>query len=280
MPKLRIAIISTDDKLWSLYAWNNVLNSGLLSREEYEVVGFWTCDQRFANKKEIKIRRWFLNTFRFWNFIKLFLFSVSFKITAFFKSIGGKYYTSFARLCKAHNINYYKTPLPNDPAFVTWIKTNNIDIVIIMIDHILKEEVLSAPNICVLNKHASMLPTNRGLFPYLWAGITHDDQGISFHKVNKAIDKGDLYYQEKVTNPELIKSMIAFYFYVHTDYYKMLAVALKNITTGTVVPPNGHLRSNYNSLPTYKDYLQFKKNGGRIINWKDIFLPAVLFSKN
>ena len=114
----------------------------------------------------------------------------------------------------------------------------------------------------------------------LLQNLYHDEQGISFHKVNKAIDKGDLYYQEKVTNPELIKSMIAFYFYVHTDYYKMLAVALKNITADTVIPTNGHVRSNYNSLPTPKDYKLFKKNGGRVINWKDIFLPAVLFSKD
>jgi folate-dependent phosphoribosylglycinamide formyltransferase PurN len=279
MQRLRIAIISTDDKLWSLYAWNKVLDSGLFG-EEYELVGFWTCDQRFANKKEIKIRRWFLNTFRFWNFLKLFLFSVSFKTAAFFKSIFGNYHTSFARLCKAHKINYYKTPLPNDPALISWIKTNNIDIVVIMIDHILKQEVLDTPNICVLNKHASMLPANRGLFPYLWAGITNHNQGISFHKVNKAIDQGDLYYQEKVDNPELIKSMIAFYFYVHTDYYKMLAVALKNITTNTVIPLNKDLVANYNSLPTHEDYLRFKKNGGSIINWKDIFLPAILFNKD
>jgi folate-dependent phosphoribosylglycinamide formyltransferase PurN len=280
MQKLRIAIISNDDKLWSLYAWNNVLNSGLFSREEYDLVGFWTCGKRFGNKKEIKVRGWFLYTFRFWNFFKLFLFSVSFKITAFFKSILGNYHTSFAGLCRAHKVNYFKTALPNDQGFIDWIKANNIDIVIIMIDHILKQEVIDAPNICVLNKHASMLPENRGLFPYLWAGITNDSQGISFHKVNKAIDKGNLYYQEVVVNPELIKSMIAFYFYVHTDYYKMLAVALKNISTNTVIPSNSQRRSNYNSLPTHSDYLRFKKNGGRIINWKDIFLPVILFSKD
>jgi folate-dependent phosphoribosylglycinamide formyltransferase PurN len=279
MQKLRIAIISSDDKLWSLYAWNNVLNSGLL-KEEYELAGFWTCDQRFANKKEIKIRRWFLNTFRFWNFFKLFMFSVSFRTAAFFKSIFGNYHTSFTSLCQAHKIQYYKTSLPNDPGFISWVKTNHIDIVIIMIDHILSEEVLDAPKICVLNKHASMLPANRGLFPYLWAGISNDSQGISFHKVNKAIDKGDLYYQEEVVNPELIKSMIAFYFYVHTDYYKMLAVALKNITTNTIIPSDKNLRANYNSLPTPKDYVQFKKNGGRVINWGDLFLPIVLFSKD
>jgi folate-dependent phosphoribosylglycinamide formyltransferase PurN len=278
MQKLRIAIISNDDKLWSLYAWNNVLNSGLL-KQEYDLVGLWTCDQKFGNKKNMQVRRWYLNTFRFWNFFKLFLFTVSFKAFAFIKALSGSYHISFAGLCKAHHIPYYKTALPNDPAFIKWLKENNIDILIIMVDHILKKEVLNAPNICVVNKHASLLPTNRGLYPYLWAKIANDLHGISFHKVNEAIDKGDLYYQETVDHPQLIRSMIKFYFYVHSNYYKMLGIALRNISGGHIIPQNEHLPSNYHSLPTLEDYSRFKKNGGKIINWKDIFLPVNLFKK-
>lgn len=279
MEKLRIAIISNDDKTWSLFAWNNVLNAGLLN-EAYELKGFWTCNQKFGNKKTIKVRKWYFNTFRFWNFLKLFAFTVSFKVLSFIRAFTGNYQTSFAGLCKAHKIPYYKTTLPNDPNFIKWVKGNNIDILIIMVDHILKKEILDAPNICVVNKHASLLPTHKGLYPYLWATIANNPYGISFHKVNEAIDEGDLYYQEKVDNPALIKSMISYYFYVHKDYYKMLFKALKNIAASITVPLDESLPVSYNSLPTAADYKKFKDKGGRIITWQDIFLPFSLFKKD
>jgi len=275
MSKLKIAIISNDDNLWSLYAWNNVFNSQLFDKE-YEVAGFWTCEQKFRNNNRFKVWQWYMNTFGAWNFLKLFCFVVFYQLVSFIKSLSGKFNTSFKGLCKKHHVPYFQTLSPNDPGFVQWVKDNNIDVLIIMVDHILKKEILSSPNICVVNKHASMLPANKGLFPFFWAKVYNDVQGVSFHKVNEAIDEGVLYHQQQVTDPSLLTSMIIFYFYVHHNYYSMLSAALKNIATGQTVTPPADIVPSYYGRPTNAHYEAFTKNGGRLINFKDIFLPLHL----
>jgi folate-dependent phosphoribosylglycinamide formyltransferase PurN len=275
MAKLKIAIISNDDNLWSLYAWNNVFNSQLFGKE-YEVAGFWTCEQKFCNNNRVKIWKWYLNIFGAWNFFKLFCFVISYQVVAFIKSLSGQFNTSFKGLCRKNNVPYFQTPSPNDPDFIKWVKENNIDVLIIMVDHILKAEIINSPNICVINKHASMLPVNKGLFPFFWAKVNNEIQGISFHKVNEAIDEGDLYFQQQVTAPSLLSSMIIFYFYVHHNYFSMLGTALNNIAASQTVTPPANLSSSYYGRPTTAHYAAFKKNGGRLINFKDIFLPLHL----
>jgi len=121
-----------------------------------------------------------------------------------------------------------------------------------------------------------MLPVNKGLFPFFWAKVNNEKQGISFHKVNEVIDEGDLYFQQEVNDPALLSSMIIFYFYVHHNYFSMLGTALKNIAAGQTVTPPQNVSSSYYGRPTAADYNDFKNNGGRLINFKDIFLPLHL----
>jgi hypothetical protein len=275
MNKLKVAIISNDDNLWSLYAWNNVFNSQLF-RDKYEVLGFWTCAQKFGNNKRVAIWKWYLNTFGAWNFIKLFFFVVFYQVVSFIKSFSGKFSTSFKGLCQKNNVPYFQTASPNDQDFITWVKENHVDVLVIMVDHILKKEILDSPKICVVNKHASMLPANKGLFPFFWAKAYNEVQGISFHKVNEAIDEGDLYFQQEISDPSILSSMIIFYFYVHHNYFSMLGTALENISGSKTVTPPAGVSSSYYGRPTAAHYSDFKKNGGRLINFKDIFLPLHL----
>ncbi len=278
MPKLKVAIISNEDKIWSLLAWNNVFNHKQLL-EDYDCAGFWTCDQKFSNKKKVETWTWYLKTFRPWNFFKLFCFVVSFKLTAFIKFVRGNYHTSFKKLAAANNIPYKHTSTPNDIDFVNWVKDNKIDVLLIMVDHILKKEIIAAPKLCIINKHAGYLPANKGLFPYFWAKLFNQVQGITFHKVNIKIDEGDLYYQEKVTDETVLHSMVSFYFYVYKNYYRMLNETLANLTAEKTTPLNTTITSSYYSLPTPNAYDNFNQKGGKIICWKDLTLPLT-FLKN
>jgi len=275
MGKLKIAIISNDDTVFSLYAWNNVFRSRIFT-EEYECMGFWICDQKFKKQKGPDYWEWYLRTFKLWNFIKLSAFVISFKFFSFIKFLGGKYQLSFKKLCTVNKIPFGKTPTPNSPDFIAWTNANKIDVLIIMVDHILKQEVLSIPKVCVLNKHASLLPTNKGLFPFFWATIANQSHGITFHKVTEKIDVGDFYYQETEVDGYSLRSMVAFYFYAHKNYYKMLRTALENISIGNTISIDRLLTASYNSLPTAEDYMTFKKTGGKIVLLSDIFLPLTL----
>jgi folate-dependent phosphoribosylglycinamide formyltransferase PurN len=276
MGRQRIAIISNADKLWSLHAWNYVFNHGYL-QENYDIVGFWSCNQKFSNKKKLSAWTWYLKTFGLFNFVKLGLFVVSFKICSSFKSLSGNYKLSFKALTQKYNIPFYKINQPNNPEFIKWVKDQHVDILLIMVDHILKKDILAAPKIYTLNKHAGMLPANKGLFPYFWAKLKQQPQGISFHEVTEAIDEGKLFYQETVQNPVVNKSMVSFYYYVHTNYYNMLMQALQNIKNNVIISNGGNLPHSYHSLPEVTDYKNFKEKSGSIISWLDILLPLKLF---
>lgn len=271
MSKTKIAVICQDDKLWSLYSWNKVFREEE-TLKEYDFVGFWNCKEVFTNIKKENVWKWYITVFGIPNFFKLGMFAVLYKVSFIYNSIFNGYYTSFKSLCKGIKLPHFETKSPNSPEFIKWVKENEIDILIIMVGHILKDEILNAPKICTLNKHAGLLPSSKGVFPYFWSIIKEEKQGISFHIVNKEIDEGILVYQERVTNPKIVKSMISFYFYCYREYGKMLLKSLRNINENIIIDASKDSISSYHSLPDRKDYVQFRRKKGEIITISDLFL--------
>ena len=63
-------------------------------------------------------------------------------------------------------------------------------------DQILKSRVLALPRLGTLNVHGSLLPRNRGLFPYFWALANGDDAtGVTVHWIDVGIDTGKIIAQ-------------------------------------------------------------------------------------
>ena len=274
----RIAIICQKDTLWSLYAWNNTFKIDSFSKD-YEIVGFWNCDEKLANIQQKDTLKWYFKIFGSFNFIKLGVFALVFKLIAFFHSLFNNYCFSFEALCVKYKINYYTTSNPNSSEFIEWVKKNEIDILIIMVGHILKKEILETPSICTINKHAGLLPSNKGVFPYFWAKIKNEKQGITFHKVNLAIDDGDILYQEIVEDQSNTTSMIRFYFYGYKKYGVMLMQALLAIDRDRMIPEQKELIPSYHGLPELKDFTKFTQKKGKIIQLSDLFLPFNFLNK-
>ena len=271
MSKKKIAVICQEEKIWSLFAWNNTLRIPEIMTD-FDFVGFWNCKEKFVNIKQKDTWKWYLNTFGKVNFFKLGLFALFYKISLIYNSIFNGYSNSFRSLCKKNNIKHYKTDSPNSYEFIDWVKKNEIDILIIMTGHILKEEILTIPKMCTINKHASLLPSNKGVFPYFWAYLKDEKQGVSFHCVNKTIDDGALLYQEKTEDSNIVNSMISFYFYCYKNYGKMLYKALKNIENNTFAEFLPNVKHSYHSLPNTQDYCVFRQRKGKIITLSDLFL--------
>ena len=227
--------------------------------------------KKFYNVKKENTYQWYLKTFGLANFIKLGIFTIVSRISFIIKSIFNGYVHSFKNLCAAHHVDYFTTSTPNTPEFVEWVKKKEIDILVVMVGHILKKEILNAPVICSLNRHSGLLPANKGVLPYFWARIKNQTQGISFHLMTEQIDVGKLAYQEKVDDKKFTNSLVAFYFYSHKNYGKMLLTALKNIAVENYINPLTNA-SSYHGLPAADDYRKFQSAGGKIINWSDMFL--------
>tara|TARA_B100001964_G_C14046941_1_gene515203 strand:- start:277 stop:714 length:438 start_codon:yes stop_codon:yes gene_type:complete len=145
-----------------------------------------------------------------------------------------------------------------------------------MCSYILKDKTISSPKLGIINKHAALLPANKGLFPYFWARLKNQKQGVSFHMVVRKIDGGKVLAQEYVPSYHT-QSMIDFYFYVYRQRYAdMLIESLNRLSSGQHIDQSHNYPASYHGLPTQDDYIKFRKQGGKIIRWRDVLIALKL----
>ena len=105
----------------------------------------------------------------------------------------------------------------------------------------------------IINKHASILPTSRGLWPFFWNVINENKQGVSYHVISNKIDSGKMLLQKHLIKKKV--SMIGYYLSIFNDYpfdiYSSLQI-LYNIKKKKLI--NKGNVSSYNSLPNKKDF--------------------------
>jgi hypothetical protein len=271
---MKIAVICEDDPVWALSTWERTVP--VLRDGGWSIEGVWLCPAILSRHKGRKIHEWYWRTFGAVNFLKLGLFAVTAHASRILGSWSGKRAGSFAELSKKHGIRLDSCKGPNDPRFIQWLRDAEIDILVILVGYILKDQVLGAPRLGTVNKHAAVLPANRGLFPYFWARLTGTPQGISFHEVVRGVDEGRLLLQERVSEPDHLASMVAYYWYVFQRFPEMLRDAMAAMRENRFMALPTDVPSEYYGLPTAADMQRFRDQGGKVIRWKDILLATKL----
>ena len=266
----RIAIITEDDDIWALYAWSRAIP--VLQLEGYEIIGIWACPSVLSGMRGSKIYLWYLKRFGIYNFVKLALFAVIIKLGRLTKRIVTKDILNIRDLAKNFGIPFEYCSSPNSPCFIRQIKSRRTDIMLIMVSFILKSEALSSVNFAVINKHAAALPVNRGLFPYIWATINQDQQGVSYHKTIAGIDDGPILYQDLSIPKSALSSMVAYYFYVFQSFPHGILRAIKMCLEEKEAPPSPEILKSYHGLPGAEDMRLFFSKGGKIIKLRDFLL--------
>ena len=272
MHKRNIAIITQNDTACALSVWERSIP--VLKQEGYDIAGLWCCEMRLPKIKKCNYFLWFLKTFGMKNSILVSVFGIICKTSKLLLSLLGKRVSSFSALCNKENIPYFTTKSPNDLLIVDWISMNKIDIILITVDEIIKEPLLSAPGFGIINKHNSFLPGNRGPFPYLWTKINAAQFAISFHKVIAKVDSGDILYQEIVAS-NYTQSLVRFNWYSFINYSRMLLEAINNLAKGISISVSTYVAPSCNSFPCKADYKEFSKKG-KIIRLIDLILAAKL----
>ncbi len=261
MSRRKIVIYTTSDYNWAFNTWKDSLPALL---EEYDVKGVLLFPDQLGGRKGMQIPLYYLKTFGFINFILFASFAVLQQLRRIFSSV-----SSWKALAKKHNIPllYYKNP--NQKEVIEWTQDCDPDVIVIMVSQILKKEVLSIPKLGVINKHAAILPSCRGVYPYFWAKLYGLPLGYSFHEVTEGIDKGKILYQHRVSE-DSEESLIAFYKEVYAEYKNALLAALRNLESGEFISPE-NVEDSYFSFPLRKDYKNFRNQGYRIARLKDLF---------
>lgn len=104
-----------------------------------------------------------------------------------------------ADCCREADVPVRPVTSVNADDFVAFLREQRIDVLFHQTPEILRDAVLQAPAIAVLNRHMSMLPAYRGAWPIFWQLANREPQvGISFHIVDAGIDSGAVVVQEAV----------------------------------------------------------------------------------
>jgi folate-dependent phosphoribosylglycinamide formyltransferase PurN len=266
--KINISIIVDNDVIWNLPVWEKTIP--ILNKNNFNVKSIIVCEEKLASLKGFRKLKWYLLTFGFLNFLKLSLYAIVIFFKRQIKFLLQKKNRSFYDLSKQINSKYYECSSPNEKHIKKYLTISKTDIILLMSSHILQNDIINIPSIGIINKHASALPSNKGLFPYFWSVKNSTLQGISFHKVNSYIDNGQLIFQKLDIPIESLKSMISFYIYVFDTYPSNIIRAIKNLINKKYIKYDTSIQSSYNSIPNKKDYDTFIKNKGIIIDFKDI----------
>jgi folate-dependent phosphoribosylglycinamide formyltransferase PurN len=177
----------------------------------------------------------------------------------------GSWCVSFKQMAKKKNIPYLDSDSPNNEQVIRWVKENDVDVIFIFIGQILKTEIINAPRCCIVNKHGSILPANRGVLPVFWAMLNDEKIGFSLHKVTTKLDSGEVLFQK--VYPEAPHSLYEWYRIMYNDVPTAISEVIKYLEDGkyTDVVINNTEISSYHSLPVASDVKKFYEKELKII---------------
>ncbi len=102
-----------------------------------------------------------------------------------------------------NNLHVLQPEKLKNPAFLSQLKSLNIDLQIVVAFRMLPEVVWNMPSMGSVNLHGSLLPQYRGAAPINWAVINGEKEtGVTTFKLKHEIDTGDILLQESFTIDE------------------------------------------------------------------------------
>jgi folate-dependent phosphoribosylglycinamide formyltransferase PurN len=257
---MKINILVDNDKCWNLNIIKRLIP--YLKKKNIIVDHIWILPNKLSIMRGNKISIWYLKTFGILVFLKLSIFYLLTLFFNFFNRIN-----DFKDLALYHDIKFNYIKSTNDKYLLKNINTDKKKISLLITNHILKKKLINKKNHLFINKHSSLLPSYKGLMPYLWTKIDNRDNGITFHLVNEKIDSGKIIFQKRIKTK--FNSMIEFYLDIFHRFPICFLNALKNLEKKKFIKIKN--KKSYYSIPTKKDYCNFLKKKGKIILFSDFF---------
>lgn len=197
----------------------------------------------------------------FKNSIKKVFYTIHFKIKKkFSRFLPFIESPSIIQKAKYLGIPTWEVESVNDDKFIDILETLKPDVIINQAQEILCERFINVAPKGVLNRHASLLPRNRGRLTPFWILLNGEKEtGVSIHFVTPKIDQGDIIAQQKI----IVEDDDDFSSLVQKGYDivpGLMLEALEKINKGSYdVIFNDSEKANYNSVPTLRDALRYRK---------------------
>lgn len=267
---LRVGFLVDDDRVLALRTCMETFE--LIAQAGLVPAGIWVVPRSMAGYGNMQIIGWFLATFGLLAFVKFALFTILATTRRLASGLLPGGIPGFGALARLWGIPLHRAAGVRDPSLAATIAGERIDVLILLTGGIVGRDVLGAPRIGCINKHASVLPANRGLFTYMGAVLDGTPHGVSWHVVVPRVDAGPLLYQERVAEADATASMLAFQVFVMKRFAGQAVRAIAALVEGTRLAAPSDVRAGYLGVPTREDVRRFRRRGGVLARWRDVVL--------
>jgi len=128
------------------------------------------------------------------------------------------------------------------------------------VSKLVPKELLSLSRL--VNKHASILPSYKGLYPVFWSRVYEGEyQGVTIHVMNEKFDEGEILGQSQFKDDPSLSL-----FQVYKKIYFETFVLLKEFAMGNTLTIDTlrELKEGYYSWPGSEQYRKYKSLGYKI----------------
>jgi len=158
-----------------------------------------------------------------------------------------------------HNVSFFSVENNINSTFVLeTIRNTNPDIILNSGSLIFKEQLLSIPSKCVMNRHSSLLPSFGGLVPLFHALRLNQPLGATIHIMERKIDSGAILAQKSI-KVEAGDTLFDLYNKPFIISAELAIKAVNKIRNNDLSQISNNFQPSYFSWPTDEDWTQFRK---------------------
>ncbi|HPM75807.1 MAG TPA: formyltransferase family protein [bacterium] len=202
-----------------------------------------------------------------WDFLRTGLMILGNKLWSTLYALGlSKRCASVGNVIREFALPRVKTAGVNSPAFLEFVRSNDVDLVVSVASPVLfKKELLQTPKRGCINYHSALLPRYRGIQPLFWALLNGEPEvGVTVHEMDRKLDNGPILVQQRI--PVEAGDTL------HSLYWKTFAVgpaallaALDLLEAGEEKRlPNAAENATYFGHPQPEDTRNLKRQGKRL----------------
>ncbi len=168
---------------------------------------------------------------------------------------------SVAETMRRHGIQTFLFTSLNSGDATTILHSLKPDIIVAQTSQFVPKSLLAIPRWGWINKHASLLPKYRGLYPIFWALYHNEPQiGVTLHKMTNVLDHGPMLAQEII--PIAHRSIFKLYEQVFQTGARLINTILSQPINFKKAP---QLDARIYKTPTAECIREFRSKGYRFI---------------
>tara|TARA_B100001287_G_scaffold106033_1_gene89236 strand:+ start:17557 stop:18306 length:750 start_codon:yes stop_codon:yes gene_type:complete len=176
-----------------------------------------------------------------------------------------KKYKNIYKLLSKNNIKYERYNSPKNTLLEKKLLKLKPDIIIAALPHIIPKKIIEIPTIGIFNKHSSLTPHYKGVYPIFWQMLNQEEKmGITIHKMSEKIDEGEILYQRSF-NLDLNLSFDENYWFIINNTSEVIIHAHNKLKSNDYNLIRPSEKGSYFSYPRKEDIKKFKSLGLRII---------------